>query len=275
MPLRFLTLGQVAVQRGEQLRPWPPQPSRSLFLYLLGHPEGASVLRILAELWALEDTPVHRNRLRVVVYRLRRRFGREAVERWSGGYRLSGKLIQATDLWAFYQAIERGERTQGEERIVAYEEARTLYRGVFAPGEEGEWVEELRNNIQEACARANLGLAQTALQLGKLRLASEALEAALGLDPYLSEEYQQELLALLARTEGKYAALEHYRRYAEFLRRELNDEPLPETQAIARKIAHGELPPCPILQQEPHSYHCPLSPDGSCAWLRRFQSSGA
>lgn len=69
--------------------------------------------------------------------------------------------------------------------------------------------------------------------------AIEDLTLAAETDPFLGEHHQQELLACLSTVRGKAAATQHYHRFARLLKRELNDVPLEETQALIRGIREG------------------------------------
>lgn len=76
-----------------------------------------------------------------------------------------------------------------------------------------------------------------------------ALEAALELDPLIGEDHDQQLMLCLSTVRGKYAAVEHYRRYASFLRSDLGDTPMLETTALAGRIKNSVAPcTCPNAQ---------------------------
>ena len=73
---------------------------------------------------------------------------------------------------------------------------------------------------------------------------------------------------------GKYAAVEHYRRYASFLRSDLSDTPMNETTALAGRIKNDVSPClCPINGQRIHDD--PLeSNELSCHSAARLEGAG-
>ena len=72
-------------------------------------------------------------------------------------------------------------------------------------------------------------------------------------------------MTCLSVVEGKYAAIEHYRRFLGFLREELEDTPMSETRDLAERIKGGESICNRKLGIDTHlTLNCPLTSDGSC-----------
>lgn len=68
---------------------------------------------------------------------------------------------------------------------------------------------------------------------------------------------------------GPFVDTEHYRRLLRFLNHDLNDAPLPQTVALARRVKAGErLCARGVPESELASPGCSLRPDGRCPWAR-------
>lgn len=266
-PLKIRALGEAGVWvNGEPVR-WRARPSRDLLFFLLSHPEGRRRQEILSRLWGLEPSPQSYRRLRLTLHRLRAALGGpQAVlfDPLREHLRLNRAVLEASDLYAFQAALRRAEQArEAQARVKGLGEALTLY-GEFMAGEEGEWVQEARQTLRQGYAQAavELALELCMVNSGSCDRMAQVLVQALRADPYLGEDYHQWLIRCLAQAEGKYAALEHYRRFVGFLREQLEEAPTSETRELAARIRRGEPVSCAPPQHLPHGFDCPLTPGG-------------
>jgi DNA-binding SARP family transcriptional activator len=263
--LTIKTLGRNEVLVDNIPAEWHAQVAQELFFYLLSHVEGCSKEEILEQLWNLEPDPSSNNRFRVTVHRVRTALGRpDSILEEYGRYRLSNEVLIATDVHQLYLTLEQANHTSEPlERQRLYQHVLNLYHGDYLPGEHAEWARAAREEYKSAYVRAALELSLIHCDHGSCDAAVGALARALRADPFIGENYHQKLMTCLSVVEGKYASIEHYRRFLGFLREELDDTPMEETKDLAERIKSGESI-CNRDLKNHLTHHCPLTPDGSC-----------
>jgi two-component SAPR family response regulator len=265
--LQVQTLGTTNVQVNGQPADWHAQAAQELFFFLLSNPEGIGKDEILEQLWGLDPTPSASNRFRVTIHRVRTALGRpDAIQEEFGRYRVSREVLEATDVHAFYTFMDHASHaTDSNERLGLYQHALKVYAGDYLEGEHAEWAIEAREEHKAAYVRAALEVSLLHCDHGSCEAAVGALVRALRADPYIGENYHQKLMTCLSVVEGKYAAIEHYRRFLHFLRDELEDAPMDETRDLAERIKGGEsICARHVGPDVPLTLNCPLTPDGSC-----------
>lgn len=265
--LEVRALGGAEVLVGGREAEWHAAAARDLFFYLLSHPEGRSKEDVLETLWDLEGSPAANNRFRVTVHRVRAALGSpDTVLEERGRYRLGPAVFAASDVHRLHESLDQAASAEDSDvRLAAIQRALAAYGGEYLAGERAEWASAAREEHRAAYARAAIELSLLYCDDRSCTEAVGALVRALRADPYLGENYHQKLMTCLSVVEGKYAAVEHYRRFLRFLRDELDDTPMAETVGLAERIkagepicrAHGGPDPMPTLS-------CPLTPDGRC-----------
>lgn len=267
MSLRVTTFGRAEVLVGGVAAEWRAQAARDLFFYLLSHPEGRAKEEILETLWGLNPDAAASNRFRVTVHRLRAALEMPgAVVEEHGRYHLSPDVFLASDIHSLYSALDEANRApDAPARLNAYEKAIHVYQGDYLPGERADWASGAREEHKAAYVRAALELSLLLCDQSSCLASVNALVRAMRADPYIGENYHQKLMTCLSVVEGKYSAIEHYRRFLSFLRDELEDTPMLETRELAERIKAGEQicrrhegPDAPLTE------NCPLTPDGRC-----------
>ncbi len=262
--LKIRALGEAGVWIKGQPVHWRARASRDLLFYLLSYPEGRHRQEILSRLWQLEPSSQSYRRLRLTLHRLRAVLGGpESVlfDLEREHLRLNPEVLEASDLYAFYTTLGQAQQAPSTElRVVKYRQALGLYSD-FMMGEETEWIQEARETHRQFYVQAAVELA---LELcmdspGSCDQMVQILIQALQADPYLGEDYHQWLMRCLTHAEGKYAALEHYRRLIHFLREQLGERPMLETRDLAEQIRRGERVLCQPPEQHPHGFNCPLT----------------
>ena len=128
------------------------------------------------------------------------------------------------------------------------ERAVELFGGEFLAGlaidEEGfdDWLQAQRNRTHAAAGRALANYAERSDAARSGQRAMAAAERLLLLDP-LREDWQRLALRLCARHRGQHEAMARAKAFEALLRRELDVEPEPETEALIEKIRRGEFAP--------------------------------
>jgi DNA-binding SARP family transcriptional activator len=263
--LKILTLGQTQVLVRGQPAIWHSDSARALFFYLLSHPNGKSREEIIDALWNCEPNAASSNRFRVTLCRLRNALGwREAIAESHSRYQLGQVVLEASDTHEFYVLLAQAEHTSNPAlRLECYQHAFVVYAGDYLPFESASWVLKIRNEHNAAFARAKIAVSLLRCHQGLCQTSVGALAIALENDPFLGENHHQKLMSCLSVVEGKFAAIEHYRRFVAFLKNDLEDTPMPETRALAERVKAGEQICVRALQQAntPVRLNNPFVPD--------------
>lgn len=241
--LRIRTFGEPMVTVGEQVVAWPSGSARDLLLYLLSFPEGRRKEDIVDALWQEDVTASSANRFRVTLHRLRSVLGSlEAVSERHGRYQLAREVFRHSDIHDLYAALESADHSEDRDaKLAALAQATEVYQGDYLQGHAADWATQAREEHRAAYVRANVELSMLHCDAMACEPAVRSLARALRADPYLGENYHQDLMSCLARVEDRYAAVEHYRRFLKFLRDDLNDTPMPDTVALAEQLKAGTL----------------------------------
>jgi two-component SAPR family response regulator len=240
--LKIQTLGHAKVLRDGQPVLWRAELARTLVFYLLTHPSGKTRDEIIDALWNLEPDPIITNRFRVLVHRARAALGgRDTILEDYHHFRLATRVLEASDTHAFYTALER---TKGlltsEVRLESLQQLLMQYQGEYMPLETATWAQQAREQHRTSYVHAEIELSVLYCDKGAYTSSVAALARALHVDPFIGENYHQKLMIGLSIIQGKYAAIEHYRRFVAFLLHELEDVPMVETTLLATRIKNGE-----------------------------------
>ncbi len=203
-------------------------------------------------LWPGIDPAAGAGRLQVIVHALRRVLEPEGSgQRWAfvrrdaDGYSFDPRAGCRLDVEEFRASIalaQRAERSGALDVAArAYEDAAELYRGDLLQDEPGgQWCWMEREHLREVFLGALKRLAALRVRAGELERAIELYRRALRADA-LREELHQRLIECLWRAGRRDEALRQYGVCRELLRRELDVDPLPETQRLAERV-RGPLP---------------------------------
>lgn len=233
-------LGELSVD-GVEVRARLDRKAR-LLLRLLAMARGRSVAvdALVDALWP--DRPPARpaDQVAVLVSRLRRELGREAVEHGDQGYRLGSV---ATDLDELATVLAEAERRQqaGETSVAAARIALSLVGGRLPePVCEADWVLADQAAAARLVRRARHVAAEALLEAGAW---PEALELASA--DRLADAYDETAVRAVMRAQvlaGRPAlALAAYAELSGTLAEELGTDPAPETSAVHTAILRGEM----------------------------------
>ena len=241
---RFNTLGKLeivglsAAEAGAILA----QPKRvALLLYLaLEQPSGWQRRdTLLGLLWGDLDESRARNALSQALHHLRRGLGADSLP----GTGVDLVRVDAARLpcdAVLFEALARAGKQA---------EALELYRGELAPGlhvvdapEFSQWLDLERRRLNDLAFQAATAVAGVREVAGELSGAIEVLKRATGFRPE-DEGTVRRLMQLLDKSGDRASALRTYEQFANRLRNELEIEPSPETQALARDLKRPSPPP--------------------------------
>lgn len=258
MPLKIYALGLFAVQRDDTLlteRDWVTHKTQQLFKILLTH-RNHTVLKdqLIEWLWPELSPKNAANSLRVAVAHLRKALEPDLYDGTRSRYIISrpnGYLVHTQEIWldveAFLEKIREAHYWQENDRpdlaLAAYRAAAELYRGDYSEEDRYEdWALSTREQLREAFYELRRGWADL---LAKQKRYHEALAICqhLLIDYPLREEIWQRVMRFYADSGRRDQALRAYEQCRAILRRELEAEPLPETQEIYEAILHEGLPP--------------------------------
>ena len=262
--IQFSTLGRLRLSGRDdgRLAGLLAQPKRvALLAYLaLARPRGfQSRDTILALFWPELDGRHARWALNQAIRYLRRALGQGAVvSRGQNDIGLNPGHISC-DAVAFEAACEAGH----------WDEAVAMYLGELLPGlcpdgspELDQWVDAERDRLRHLAARAASARSEELVAGRDFTGAAEFARQAARLVPD-DETGVRRLIELLNAAGDRAGAAQAYEHYASWLRRELELEPAPETQALIQSIRTGDgrrvsrtqhpLPP----GSSPHDAHTP------------------
>jgi DNA-binding SARP family transcriptional activator len=113
-----------------------------------------------------------------------------------------------------------------------------IARRSFLPGEEGEWVDGKRRELQDILVRALDFYVEICLHTGQAALAAQTASEALSLEPFRETGYRQ-LMRVHAASGNRAEALRVYQRCRELLADEMGVDPSPETEALYLELLRG------------------------------------
>jgi two-component SAPR family response regulator len=235
-------LGPLEISRaGRPLRKGWRSKSLELLAYLVAHPRGASNDRIVEELWPEIDPHRGSELFYVATSSIRRRLrsgddSESYVDREGEVFQLEeGKWW--VDLWEFERLVDGSERADEAGEVVGkLREAIRLYQGEFCSEHYYPWAEGVRERIRALFVRACARLADVLSDAREYEEALSVLDRGIEADP-VCEDLSRGAMVLEASLGRRAAALSRYRKLELILSQELDVEPDPETQTLARQMA--------------------------------------
>jgi DNA-binding SARP family transcriptional activator len=206
-----------------------------------GHPVRGETLAEL--LWPEADPKTAMNRLYVLVHTLRRVVEPSTQDqRWvficsdGGRYYFNSEAPYRLDVREFREYVSLGERLERDGDVTAashaYEAAVNRYRGNLLEDEPyADWCGEQREHLREQCLAVLGKLATYHLQQDAPEKSVERCRQALRIDP-LREGNHRQLMRALWVAGRRDEALREYRVCKDLLRRELDVDPLSETEEL-------------------------------------------
>jgi len=202
--------------------------------------------RLLTLFWSGRDDEKARHSLSQALYALRKELGEESIT-------VIGEHV-GVESGALRVDVKELEAAAQAER---WEDVVELYRGPFLaqfhlPGSPGfdEWQTRTRAWVSALARKAFSRVIESRHAAGDAAGALEVANRWAKLEP-LEDEAQHALIALLATSGDRAAALAQYEAYRRRLAEALEVEPLEATVAMVERIRAGELPESPLLEEAP------------------------
>ena len=245
--LRIYLAGGIALQRADGTvvgeRAFAGRQARRLFVRLAAIHQPIPTVDLADDLWGPEWPDRWQVSLRSLVSKLRGTLARvgagDAVISTNATYALRLPADAWLDTDAAADAIHRAETALGSgdvaEAAAAALVARSIASRPLLPGEEGDWLEALRERLVDIRLRALECLGQAWLLRGDAALAARDAMEAVRVDPYRESAHRLLIRAHVAA--GDHAAAAHaYETCRRLLEDELSVEPSPETIALAATV---------------------------------------
>jgi DNA-binding SARP family transcriptional activator len=226
-----------------------PQSLALLKMLLMGQGHAVSDDTLISALWPDGAPPRSRDSLRVLVHDLRRALepalsrgnASRFIVRESGGYVIPDAAPISSDVDEFDRTVAAGSRAgalgQIEEATTAVDHALRLYRGPLFEGDElSAWFMGRRNQLHRAWLSALTLRAALFARAGDIAAAIRLVEQATDADPSNEQAHRLHLL-LVARHQGRTAALHHYVVLTGEFRKRFGVAPSRETADLAVKLS--------------------------------------
>jgi DNA-binding SARP family transcriptional activator len=238
--LRVRLLGGLTVEGLDEHAVGSRKGRTVLKLLALARGAPVGVERIAGVVWGDDEPARAAEQVGVLVSRLRGVLGAERLGRTDAGYALHCDWLDVDELSARVTEAERRHAVgHAAAARAAAEAALALARGPLLPDEDGEWVEVERLAAGRLVRRAELVLAEAAVDAGQHGTAVAAAEAVLAQDPY-DETALRALLRAHVAAGRPAAALAAYARAREQLAEDLGTDPAPATEELHAAILRGE-----------------------------------
>lgn len=242
-------LGELSIRQNQfQLRPHT-QRERELLGYLLfNYPKPIKREKLCAVLWPGIDAESARNRLNVLIHRLRKGSCKEqSVADWLvydsklNAYHLSAPDPIQIDVHEYQNLLAelKTQQDQPEISIQICKKIVELHQGELLEGiEHSEWIDRQRLDIQEKLQSIILRLADYFLKKNIYAQAIYYCRRGVDLDPCL-EAIQQRLIFALALNGDREAAIRAYRRFEQTRIQEFVLAPSASSKALLASIEEG------------------------------------
>src|SRR5688572_24915306 len=229
--LRVLVLGELTLELGGETLPLPAgRPARALLGYLALRPGRHARAALAAHFWPDVLDESARASLRGALADVRRALGPAADAHLLATREHAGLV----DVWTDAAAAEALAAAGDLEAVVA------LWRGELLAGlEAGDWLATARDEARARRGALVGALAATAAAAGDHRAAIARARERVALEP-LSEEAHRDLIAQLAGSGDRAAAITAYGRLADRLRTELGIAPSAATRELAARVRRGD-----------------------------------
>ena len=252
-PLRIYLTGRVCLEAGRVVaeeRRFPSRQARLLFAYLVCQRMQPVPREELAEvLWPGTLPAAWDPALKSLVSKLRQFLGHLnapsaslSISSQFGCYQLHLPPPAWIDLESARHSADEaaGALRSGDIRAAWGPTLVTLAiaQRPFLPGEEGEWIEGKRRELQDMLVSALDCYVEICLRTAQAAQAAQMAIQAVSLEPFRETGYRQ-LMRVHAASGNRAEALRVYQRCQELLADQLGVDPSPETEALYLELLRG------------------------------------
>lgn len=247
-PLRVYTFGRFAlVLDGHHvpIEKWERKQALTILKYLVMH-RGRMVHRdrLIECLWPSVEDATGRKRLKTTMHFLRRQLGGDPSGEGFIGTVGEGYLLRDEVCWVdateFERLVDKGtaldREGKSDQALRCYQDAVTLYRGDYLEEDTyADWCAEERERLREIVVQMLARMADILIRQQRYVEAAQACRQALVREP-CRESFHRTLIECWLSLGELDHAVAQYRRCREILARELDVEPLPETQRLYQRV---------------------------------------
>ena len=248
-PLQINLLGELCIRQNEFLLKPHTLKEQELLGYLLFHyPRSIKREKLCAALWPGIDAEAARNRLNVLIHRMRKGEDKDqsiadlvVYDHKFNAYCLNLPEEVQIDVHQYFslQIELKNQSHQEEIGIQICKKIVELHRGDFLEGvERSEWVDRQRHDIREHLQGILLRLADYFLKRGLPAQAIYYCRKGVDLDPCL-EAIQQRLISALALNGDREAAIRAYSRFEQTRQQELRLSPSASSKELLCLVEAG------------------------------------
>jgi WD40 repeat protein/DNA-binding SARP family transcriptional activator len=246
--LEIFTLGGVRIlQTGDEIVGLTTRKAEALLIYLAStrRPHPREVLADL--LWDERTQSQSMGNLRVVLTNLRQQLGEYlTITRGSVGVNSSAQLwMDSVELEGCLEGVRKSGGVNASTALQA-SKALELYRGDFLAGFSvydcrgfEDWAVRERERLHQLAVDGLSALAQDAIERQDYQAGMAYATRLLELDPLMEKAHRQ-MMALLAQSGQRAAAMSQYETCRKLLQKELKVEPAAETRQLYEQIRAGQ-----------------------------------
>lgn len=242
--IEFLALdgGQV-LKDGRLVTDWESTAARIMAFLFACHPRGIARDRVIGLLWPDVSQAKGNGLFHSTMYRIRRALGRSFIIHEGGVYSVNPGAACRSDLDEFRQLTILG-RENDAGAAIARMQAIELYRSPFLETCDGEWCQEIRQELDIQMLELVLHEALWCAEQGASDRAEDLYSRALALDSY-NERALRGVMWCRAHQNDRAGAVRRFRESARVFREELDVVPSPETLQLYEAITSGTPLPLP------------------------------
>lgn len=251
--LRIHMLGHFSLVAGGRdlgVECWGRQSAVRAMKYLAAH-SGTALHRdrLIDAVWSDLDAERGRERLKVTMYFIRRRFAASGVPGDLVATLDHSYMLRRESVWldtgVFEESARRGASLlrdgRSDEALNCYREAIGLYRGDYLEEDlYADWCAEERERLREIFFDVVAGMVEIHRSRKRFGDAAQACRMALVREP-CREHFHRLLMECLARSGQRDRAVAQFRRCERILATELGVAPLPETRRLFDEICRGSV----------------------------------
>ncbi|GAB4580808.1 MAG: hypothetical protein Fur0022_35500 [Anaerolineales bacterium] len=211
---------------------WQTARARDVFFFILEHPGGVSREKIELAFWPEASSSQLNFIFKKTMYRLRRAFENDPIIFNSDRYTFDFKGDYEYDVEEWERALKQAERaTQESDQIAFLSTAVSIYKGIFLPDIDGDWVIEKREYFNRKYFEANLILGKWHLAQGDHTKVLSFSQTLLSLDPGFEEAHRLAMRAHAARG-NRAEVVRQYNHCIKTLKKEYGIAPSKETTKL-------------------------------------------
>ncbi|MBK8020283.1 MAG: tetratricopeptide repeat protein [Chloroflexi bacterium] len=237
--LRVQTMGKEIYERDGVLilaTEWRAATAREIFLYLLF--EGAQRREELClNFWPDKSEDKARALFHATVHRARQAVGSNVIIHQDEIYGINPDVDLWSDAHVFERTVKeaRGKPLREINTAELWRRAITLYQGEFLPGIYSDWVENMREHLNDLYLEALITAGECAQMRADFGEAAKMYQQALKIDP-LREEVHRSLMIAYRALGQKQKIKTHYEKMRRIFLDELGAEPAEETIQLVNNL---------------------------------------